>query len=88
MYNLSTDYEELWSYVIKGHEPVCFVDSILFNERKSSRAVAMIKRHSEKDIDIGVRGRSYGGVTPFDTAPEKELFISECKRLNLQWVRP
>lgn len=91
MYKLSKDYELMYDYLIKGNDIFCLVDYDFFRDnREPIRDVCRCRRFDEYSIDFGARGICYGDVRNFHKkeGTEKELFISQCKRMNLEWVEP
>lgn len=92
MYTLSKDYNLLFSFVEAGHQPLAFVDYKWDKESNPLRDVCRIRRHEPFHIDFGVRGMSYGSVDKWDKEDggksERSLFITECIRMNLEWVCP
>lgn len=92
-YDLSKDYDNLYNLVKLGGKIVCFVD-YNFQELKGkyppSRDVCVCKKTHE--IDFGCRGRSYDSISEYDIKrhglTEKKLFISACKRLNVEFINP
>jgi len=92
IYNLSKDYEELFSLVDSGMEVLCYVDySYRDNDPNPSRDVAKCRKIDET-IQVGARGIEYGGVSTWEVVrsglTKEELFIKECHRMNLEWIRP
>lgn len=90
-YNLSKYYDLLYSKICDGYEIACFVN---YNFRSlegispPSRDVCLIRRKGEYDIDFLAKGISYGCVSDYDKDKysEKELFLSECKRMHVEWI--
>lgn len=90
-YNLSKDYELLYTKICAGSEIACFVNynfRSLEGKYPPSRDICLIRRRKEYNIDFLARGISYGGVDDFakNKYSEKELFLSECKRMNVEWI--
>ncbi len=90
-YNLSNNYELLYKNICDGNEVACFVDYQfrgLENKYPPSRDICVVKRRKEYDIDFLVRGMSYGSVSDYwkDKNTEKEVFLSECERMNIEWI--
>lgn len=81
-YKTSTDYERLYELVKDGLEAVVYIPS---NKKMD---IARIRRFKEKDIIISVSGTQYGGVSAYEEGSEKELFIKDCKCLNLEYIEP
>jgi len=90
MYNLSKDYEELYKMLCKNNTVVVgFVDYNFQNSTAPpSRDVCKIRRFKEYDISFGARGIGYGSVSDYfkATKTEKEVFLEECKMLNLEYI--
>jgi hypothetical protein len=90
-YKLSKDYNLLFDKLVVGEELVGFVDyqfTSLKGKYDPSRDVCKIIRKGQFDINLGARGISYGSISELfsDTHSELELFVLECKRLNLLWI--
>lgn len=90
-YNLSKDYELLFDKICEGIEIACFVDysfRSLEEKHPPCRDICLVRRRKEYDIDFLARGISYGSVCDFDKDEhsEKNLFLSECKRMNVEWI--
>ncbi|MDV3673641.1 hypothetical protein CMU49_02415 [Elizabethkingia anophelis] len=91
-YNLSRDYSKLYDLIRNKTLIVCFIDYYgryrEENDYPPCRDVAKINYRSDNDIDIGVRGISYGGIGDFgkQNRSSKERFIEECESLNLEWI--
>ncbi len=90
-YNLSKDYELLYSKICKGNEIACFVNysfRSLEGKHPPSRDICLIRRRKEYDIDFLARGISYGSVSDYwkDKNTEKEVFVSECKIMDIEWI--
>ncbi len=89
-YEYSKDYDVLYEKVCTGFEPLCLVDyDFIPKTGKPSRDVCRIRRFDEFDIIIGARGIQYGGVGRWHQKgkiTERELFVTACKELNLEWV--
>ncbi|MEH0153756.1 hypothetical protein V6R21_06380 [Limibacter armeniacum] len=84
MYNLSKDYNTLYQHVCDGKVAACFVDYDGF------RDICQIIKYRDYDISICCRGIGYGNVRTFHRkrGTEKELFIAQCEKLNLEWIKP
>lgn len=90
-YNLSKDYELLYNKVCEWNEIACFVNysfRSLEGKYPPSRDICLIRRRKKYDIDFLARGISYGGVSDFgkNTHSEKSLFLSECERMDVEWI--
>lgn len=90
-YNLSKDYELLYTKICEGSEIACFVNynfRSLEGKYPPSRDICLIRRRKEYNIDFLARGISYGGVDDFakNKYSEKELFLSECERMDVEWI--
>lgn len=98
VYNLSKDYGLLFEYLQLGFEAACFVDKKfdIGKRKRTFRDIARVRRNGEFEIDIGVRGISYGSIMSHHKyesynpsgLSEKEVFRLECERLNLEWIKP
>jgi len=84
---LSTDYVTLFRMIIDGLEVPAIVDYRWDDDKDPMRDICSVIRFAAYDIRIGVRGMSYGGVYKFheEIGAEIELFVSQCKRLNLEF---
>lgn len=89
-YTLSKDYKYLFQMICDGLIAVAFVDYNFRNNDLVMRDICKIERIAPYTIQIGVRGMAYGGFCQFDSAygSEKELFIKDCERMNLEWIVP
>lgn len=90
-YNLSKDYELLYEKICDGNEVACFVNYNLrgFEDtHPPCRDICVIKRRKAYDIDFLARGISYGSVSDYwkDTNTEKEVFLTECERMCVDWI--
>ena len=89
-YNLSNNYNELFDLICKDQEIAAFVDyDMSFDKEKwICRDICRVKRHGPYRIQIGSRGICYSSVEGFENekGTEKELFISRCEALNLEWI--
>lgn len=88
-YNLSKDYSRLFELICNDVKVPCYVDYRFSNDdKKSSRDICQCKRWNEYDIKIGARGIQYGGVDVWckDRGTERDLFVQECERMNLEWI--
>lgn len=86
-YRLSKNYRILFALISAGEIIAAFVDYELI-EDEMLRDLCKVQRHGPYQIRIGVRGMQYGGLERFneEDGDEKELFIAQCKALNLEWV--
>lgn len=91
-YNLSKDYEKLYNLILDGSIIAGYVDyqfASLVGKCEPSRDVCNIKK-IDKTIIIGARGIQYGGVDNYEIKhfkkSEKELFIIDCNRMNLEFI--
>ena len=88
-YNLSKNYEQLYKLICEGLVAACFVDYSYSGDDIPSRDIAKCRKYDER-ISVGVRGCEYGSVSRYDQLrtgeTEKELFIKECERMNLEWI--
>lgn len=81
-YHFSRDYEKLFNLIVRGFIAVGFIDYNFPNSMKvKSRDICRIKITHEDNIDFGVRGIGYGS-SDFDI----HNFITECEKLNLDWI--
>lgn len=94
IYTLSKDYEKLYQLVKSGETVVCFVDH-RWVDGEISRDICKCTYSAEyEDFVFGVRGTQYGGVYSFSLEDpgnwdeEKKLFLSECQRMNVEWIVP
>jgi hypothetical protein len=90
-YFLSKEYKVLYDLLCEGYEIAAFVDyqfKSLEGKYPPSRDICRVRRRSEYDIDFGARGISYGSVSSYfkDKKTEFELFLSECERMNVEWI--
>jgi hypothetical protein len=90
-YNLSKDYDLLYSKICDGYEIACFVNynlRSLEDKYPPMRDICLIRRRKAYDIDFLARGISYGSVSDYDKDKysEKELFLSECERMDVEWI--
>ena len=90
-YNLSTDYNLLYDNICKGNKIACFVNynfRVLEGKYPPCRDICLVVKTTDFDIDFLARGISYGMVSDYfkDSYTEKEVFISECKRMELEWI--
>ncbi len=88
-YKLSKDYDLLYQHICQGHIIAAFVDyNFVGSTTPPSRDICKIRRFKEYDIQFGSRGIGYGDVTDYfkGTHSELNLFLSECSRMNLEWI--
>jgi hypothetical protein len=88
---LSKNYEELYKILCLAYVPICLVDYRFDFSDKTDwtvKDVCKIVRHKEYHISFSARGIQYGGVEEFEptTKTEKELFVNECLRMNVEWI--
>lgn len=91
LYNLSTDYQELFALICQGHIVAGFVDYVRGGTTPVMRDICQIARHHPWDIFIGVRGTSYGYVYSYMVKhfPDEEAaFVRTCENVNLAWIVP
>jgi hypothetical protein len=91
MYQLSTDFDQLFDLLLEGKEAVGFVDY----ENDGSRVfrdVVHIRRFEEFRITLAVRGMIYTSVDPwrqdYCEGSERDQFIAICRKANLEWIEP
>jgi hypothetical protein len=94
-YPLSTDYDELYARICAGEVVAAFVDHTYQDEPDCPvwRDVCSVRRKGPWQITIGVRGHTYSQICQFEERhcngrSEKEIFMIDCKLLNLGWVKP
>lgn len=88
-YVMSKDYDALHDLLCKGGEAFALVDYDWRDGSPTSRDVVRARRTMVGNISIGVRGIEYGDVSTSDAkrhGSERAAFLSECQRLNLEWV--
>jgi len=90
MYQLSKDYQLLYQ-LIQKQSIVCFVDYDFYrNGKDKARDICQCKITKSKDITFISRGHEYGGVSQWEIELEKtteyDLFLSECKSLNIEFI--
>jgi hypothetical protein len=88
MYQLSKDYERLFTYVCAGHIALGFVDYEFGKSGAPLRDAVKIQRRKPYEIYVGARGIQYGGLNGYEQEDGAEIavFSDECKRMNLEWV--
>ena len=90
-YNLSKDYDLLYDNIYEGNKIACFVNYNfrgLEDKYPPCRDICLVTKKKDFHIDFLARGISYGFVDDYfkDNHTEKEVFISECKRMELEWI--
>lgn len=91
-YDTSKDYKLLFELLKKGNMILCIIDSVSWfksKEKHITRAICVAKRLSDYDINFGVPGIQYGGISNYDNdgkTTELKLFYAECRRMKLEWV--
>lgn len=92
MYQLSKDYERLYSFIEGGHVPIAFVDYRFRGDILPARDVCKVKRSDDGSINFISRGHGYGGVDVWLVEKYNEEmkteFIKECQQLNVEWILP
>lgn len=84
-YKTSKDYQKLYEMVKGGFEAVGWVDH-KWSDETIVRDIAKVRVRG-LEIPFSVRGHQYGGVEGWDKDKESR-FLSECQRLNLEWIEP
>lgn len=88
-YVMSRDYDAAYERVCNGDHLFGEVD---YNRRDGGaqmRDVVRVRRMKHGDIDIGVRGCGYGGVSNYDIkehGSERAAFKWLCEAINLEWI--
>lgn len=92
MYQLSKDYNALFDLLLKGEEPVCFVDNKHDESPRVARDVCRVRRAREYNIIAVSRGTIYFSVDPWlkeeSALSEREIFCGICDGVNLEWIVP
>lgn len=92
MYVVSKNYDELYNHIYLGDKVCCTVDYDFYRDGKPPvRDFCICKRPKKNTIMFSVRGMQYGGVDAWlvdGKETEKDLFIDECKSLNVEWFKP
>ena len=92
MYQLSKDYNALFDLLLKGEEPVCFVDNRHDESPRVARDVCRVRRAREYNIIAVCRGTIYFSVDPWlkeeSALSEREIFCGICDGVNLEWIVP
>lgn len=83
---LSQDYEYLYDEICKGSVALCMVDYTWHHAEPSLRDPCTCRIKKDGSVDFSCRGRSYGGVEYWEEGDYKTRFLSECKRLNVEFV--
>lgn len=90
-YETSKDYETLFE-LIKTSRIVCFVDSDCAFGGEKIQDICQSGPSSDEagiyGIHIGARGITYVTAYGPDEALQKEKFIAQCKKLNLEYIAP
>lgn len=77
-------YDRLYDQLKSGKRSVCYVDYRWDTDMEPCRDICTIR---EGHMEFSARGISYGGVAYIRIDEnEKEEFISECERLNVEWL--
>ena len=90
MYKLSKDYKLLYE-LIKKSNVVCFVNYDFSRNRTDFvRDICQCKRTKSNDISFVSRGHEYGCVSQWEIELKKcteyDLFLSECKSLDVEFI--
>lgn len=84
MYNLSTDYERLYTLLCEGEEVACYIRTGWKNiSGKEITSIALARRDAEM-LEINIC-HAIETVVCMDGA---EKFTAECTRLNLSYIPP
>jgi hypothetical protein len=91
---LSREYSRLYDILSDGeYEVAAYVDHISYvlDRRTVSRTICTIKKVGNLEIYASSRGVTYGCLDSFfdtedEQANEKEMFITMCEKLNLEWI--
>lgn len=89
-YNFSRDYVQLYELICDGFVAIGIVNYKWHGtDTPLSRDVCKIRKN-EFDISFGARGIQYGGVSESEArrSNEKDEFIKECERMELDWINP
>ena len=92
MYKLSKDYNLLYQLIETG-AIVCFVNYDFTRSRTDfARDVCQCKRTKSNEITFVSRGHEYGSVSKWEIEVEKatelDLFLCECKSLDVAFINP
>lgn len=92
-YNLSKNYHRLYFHLCQGKTVVGFVNYQfrgMEGKHPPSRDTCKIVRRNPYDISFGARGIEYGSISDYfaDKETEYNLFLSECERMNVEWIVP
>lgn len=90
MYKLSKDYNLLYQ-LIQTENVVCYVNyDFRRNQTDFVRDICQCKRTKANDITFVSRGHEYGSVSKWEIELEKttelDLFLSECKSLDVEFI--
>jgi hypothetical protein len=88
VYKFSNDYDLMYFYLLQGNEIICYVNYQYSKSDTVMRDICRCKKFKDYDIKFLARGIQYGDVSDYfkDKHTEKELFIIECERMNLEWI--
>ncbi|MFS1428523.1 hypothetical protein LMH73_015580 [Vibrio splendidus] len=93
-YSLSTNYSELFDRVSKGERIAAFFDRVFSDSEKVYRDICEVYIKNDV-VSVGVRGMAVIHIDDFDVklakrdnVTIKSLFITDCKRINLGWIKP
>lgn len=84
----SKNYEHLYEMICNNEEVLAFVDYKFPGDNYTFRDPCKVYKLGGSKICISARGKEYGGVGLCYDAKENtelEIFITECKKLNLEW---
>lgn len=80
-------YEKLYARAKEGFRTVCYIDYDFYRDggtHPMQRDICTIG-HNPTHLEFSSRGHGYSGYIEPDENELKE-FISECKRLNVEWL--
>ena len=92
MYKLSKDYNLLYQ-LIQTNSIVCFVNYDFSRSGSDfARDICQCKRTKSNEIAFVSRGHEYGSVSKWEIEVEKttelDLFLCQCKLLNVAFIIP
>lgn len=82
-YKTSKDYEKLYKLVCEGFQAICYTDHY-WTDMSATRQLCLAHKH-DYEITLENVHNLYARV---DMHKQKDKFISECERLNLEWIEP